>query len=518
MPFDEILEAGKPRLISGMSSDTYLPFFNLQGKQGGCVLAVGWTGQWMAEFTQETQRGVRVRSGMAKTRFRLHPGERLRTPRIVMMPWTGDEMIHGHNQFRRLMLNHYVPRRDGKPAEPPIGHPTTTHMVSTGILPSEKNQLPILEKAATLGVELFWMDAYWQPQPWGETLGEWDPRPEDFPDGMRPLSDAAHRLGMKYVQWFLPPAVSASSKLAKEHPDFIHGGAKGGLWKFDEPEAREFMTQYISERIKKWGIDIYREDGSGMPPEESSDDRQGVRQMKYVEGWYRFWSDLIERNPGLTIDNCAGGGNRIDLETCSRAYVLWRTDFEDVQQYAGGQVNWSNMGRTEQVLTGGLSLYFPFHSGVVFDLNPYGFRSSMSAGMVLHRDIQSQDFNTDLCRQGIAEFKEIRPLFQGDLYPLLNLSSRQEDWYAYQLDRPDMGEGCAFFFRRPRSKILMCDITLYNIDLQATYDVSITGETYEHGPWRKMSGRELMKPEVRIDRKATSALIRYRLASGKGQP
>jgi alpha-galactosidase len=35
---------------------------------------------------------------------------------------------------------------------------------------------------------------------------------------------------------------------------------------------------------------------------------------------------LLAANPGLFIDNCASGGQRIDLETCARSIPLWRTD------------------------------------------------------------------------------------------------------------------------------------------------------------------------------------------------
>jgi alpha-galactosidase len=510
LPHDELLPAGKTKAINGVySSSEYLPFFNIQGKDGGWVLAVGWTGTWIAEFTKQPD-GVHVRSGMAKTHFRLKSGERVRTPRMVLLRWNGDEMIHGHNEFRRLMLKHYVQWRDGRPAMPLVSHPTTTNMVATGIMPNIENQSRIIEKAAKLGVEQYWMDAYWMPQPWYENWGIWDPRPEDFPDGLRPLADAAHRKGMKFSLWFVSPWVSSASTLARTHPEFIDGGANGGWWKMGDPVAREFMTNHISERIKKWDVDIYREDGGySLPAGEQAEDRVGVAEMKYLEGWYKFWSDLMDRNPGLLIDNCCGGGKRIDLETCSRSYVLWRTDDSDVQRYEEGQSGWANLGRNEQVMTAGLSLYFPMHSGVAFDMNPYGIRSAMTGGVVIHGDIERKGFPTQLCRQGIAETKELRPLFLGDIYPLLHLTSSQKDWYAFQLDRPDLKEGCVLVFRRPESKIIMCELNLYRIDPEAIYNVSITGETYRQGPWKRMSGSELMNRNVTIAEKPGSVLLRY---------
>ena len=71
----------------------------------------------------------------------------------------------------------------------------------------------------------------------------------------------------------------------------------------------------------------------------------------------------------------------------------------------------------------GLSLYYPLHTGPVWDMRPYSFRSAMSPGIVIYTDTESPDFSTQLARQGIAELKMLRPLFLGDLYPLLPLTT-----------------------------------------------------------------------------------------------
>src|SRR5581483_1583685 len=68
------------------SSKNTLPFFNLQTTGHGFIGAVGWTGNWKADFTYSADsRTMRIRAGMLRTRFLLHPGEQVRTPRIVLM-------------------------------------------------------------------------------------------------------------------------------------------------------------------------------------------------------------------------------------------------------------------------------------------------------------------------------------------------------------------------------------------------------------------------------------------------
>ncbi|MFH1923791.1 MAG: alpha-galactosidase, partial [Planctomycetota bacterium] len=521
LPHDEPLQKGTLRQFAATSSNTTcLPFFNLKGPEGGWILAVGWTGRWKAEFLHEPAGPVVVRAGMQSTRFRLRPGEKVRTPRMVMLRYTGDRMIDGHNAFRRLMLAHYVPQEGGKPAIPPVAANNVAGLWLRKArtkkpleLLNEAGELALIPRAAAMGCEAYWMDAYWFPQPWyNGNIGNWHPRKDDFPRGLRPLADAAHQHGLKMILWFAPLHVNPGTQWANDYPQFIHsaGGNQGGLWKLGDPEARETLVRWLSERRREWDFDVYREDfGTGIPPEEGPD-RIGIAEMKHIEGFYWFWSELKRRNPGLLIDNCAGGGRRIDIETARLAYCLWRSDFNDVGEGMKDQAHWPMMGRADQVMVSGLSLYYPLNTGPVWDMRPYNFRSAMSPGIVLYTDLESEEFSADSARKGIAELKQLRPYFLGDFYPLLPLSTSQQDWYAYQLDRGDLGEGCVLVFRRPESPEAAQKVRLERIDPNAEYSVSITGETYDLAPATKISGSALEELEVRIDTQPGSTLIRYK--------
>src|SRR4051812_6413473 len=65
-------------------SQAYLPYFNLQHAGGGVVGAIGWTGQWALAVTREENR-VRLRAGQQLTHLKLHPGESIRTPSILLV-------------------------------------------------------------------------------------------------------------------------------------------------------------------------------------------------------------------------------------------------------------------------------------------------------------------------------------------------------------------------------------------------------------------------------------------------
>ena len=68
-------------------------------------------------------------SGPARelTRFKLHPGEEVRTPLVAVQFWRGD-WLRAQNIWRRWMLAHNVPRPGGK--LPPANWPRAAHTSS----------------------------------------------------------------------------------------------------------------------------------------------------------------------------------------------------------------------------------------------------------------------------------------------------------------------------------------------------------------------------------------------------
>ena len=77
------------RPSGGRSSSGVLPFFNLVTDEGGVVVAIGWSGQWRAEFGCDAGGEVVLRAGLDRTRFRLEAGEKVRGPQVVLLFWEG---------------------------------------------------------------------------------------------------------------------------------------------------------------------------------------------------------------------------------------------------------------------------------------------------------------------------------------------------------------------------------------------------------------------------------------------
>ncbi|MGC1296849.1 MAG: hypothetical protein WA869_17605, partial [Alloacidobacterium sp.] len=91
-----------------------IPFFDIQMAGRGVIGAIGWPGAWAISMSRPTEAAIVVRAGMEKTHLSLHPGEEIRTPQILLLPWEGDD-IDAHNILRRHVLKYHMPQYEGKP-------------------------------------------------------------------------------------------------------------------------------------------------------------------------------------------------------------------------------------------------------------------------------------------------------------------------------------------------------------------------------------------------------------------
>ncbi|MEW6750313.1 MAG: glycoside hydrolase family 36 protein [Candidatus Latescibacterota bacterium] len=522
----------------GRSSNGVLPFMDLQDPDGGTVIAVGWSGQWSACFTRD-EKEVRVRAGMERTRLRLRPGERIRTPRILLLPWEGPHEVEGTNALRRLLLAHYLPRRaGGELAWPPVAQCLQFHYYVTGEA-GEHLEMRALPRAAQLGIDAYWVDACWYGRSpnWWEAVGTWTPYEGRFPRGLRPIAEAAHAAGMKFVLWFEPERVRPGTDIDVEHPEFLlrlREDPSNSLFDLGNPAARQWLTDLLSARICEYGIDVYRQDFNfdPLPYWRAADEpeRQGIHEIGHVLGLYRMWDELRARHPHLTIDNCASGGRRIDLETVSRALPLWASDFPDI----GGVSCGPRLHIGSQCINAGLARWTPFLGSGVWNFSPYSVRSAGIGGWTFGVHLEEGDFPADdapewippaqvagrgvgllsdgfpmeLASGAVQEHKAIRPFFTGDFYPLVPITVDDHDWCAWQFHRRDLEAGIALFFRRHRSPFPCIRVGLEGVDAEGWYELTFS-QGYTPGPPRRVRGRDLAALDVEIPQMPGSVLVRY---------
>lgn len=516
-PVDEKLEIGKPVYmtpVGGRSSDnTAFPFFNLEmPNHQGVMIAVGWTGKWYANLAQTDQKSVELKSGMEKLKLTLFPKEEIRTPKICLLFWKGEDRMTGHNQFRQFVLVHHTRQINGMHTELPFSTflaregppPCNEHTCST-----ESFSKAMINRHKQFGIvpDVFWLDAGWYAcnGSW-PNVGNWSPNTENFPNGFKPVTDAAHQVGAKFLLWFEPERVTRGTLFASQDPEWLIKlpGNSNFLFNLGNEMARIWLTDYISDFLKKEGIDCYRQDFNfdPMPYWEANDkpDRSGISEIRHIEGLYAFWDTLLERFPNLLIDNCASGGRRIDLETISRSSPLWRTDYQ-YGEPDGAQCH-----------TYGLNFYLPLHGTGNFTISPYHFRSDMSASMVINWDINSREHSQSELQKYFSEFKILRPYYYSDYYPLTSKDQMTSDnvWLAYQQNRTENGDGIIMAFRRKTCAYESVIVKLRGIDPKLSYELTdedTQTKTVVSGE-RLISGYELTQKN-----KPGSLLIWYKKSS-----
>jgi len=434
----------------------------------------------------------------------LHPGEKIRTPRILILPWKGDRLV-AHNRFRRLMLFEYVPQQNGRPLPVPIALQCFDRYVSK--LPdwgTEAMQLRVAKAAYNAGCDAHWLDAAWFEGGFPNGVGNWFCPPQRFPNGLKPISEACHQLGLKFIVWFEPERVATGTQIAREHPEFVFGGEKGGLFKLGDPAARRWLADLLSRRITEFGIDIYRNDFNIDPlsfwRQADAPDRQGFTEIRYVEGHYQLWDELLAGHPGISIDNCASGGRRIDLETCRRSVPLWHSD----TCCSPGHADWN------QIHIFGLSHYVPLFGACAWTPEAYELRSAATAGVICQFPVLDEKFSFESARAALSEVKENQKYWYGDFYPLSECVPGPGALIAWQLHRSDLNAGIVLAFRHRECPYPVLQAGLHGLNPQTTYLV----DYFEEGrpdQQRTLTGRQLMTTfELRMSKRGTSLLVRYK--------
>lgn len=504
--FTSTLEAGKSYRMAPTggrpSSISAFPWFDVEFAGRGFLATVGWTGQWAASFDRSVKGPTTLRAGMELTHLVLHPGERIRTPRILLLPFDGDR-TRAHNQIRRLVLHHYMPHPNGRVPRMPLAIQTFDRYFSRPGWATESGQIAYARAAKDLGMDSVWLDAAWFPRAFPTGVGTWSTDPKLFPNGLRPVADECHKLGLKFILWFEPERVAADTEISNEHPEFVFGGAGGGLFRLDNPAARRWLTDLLVKRVREWDLDVYRNDFNMDPlpswRENDTPDRQGITEIRYVEGLYAMWDEIRASKPGIFIDNCSSGGRRLDLEMMMRSVPLWRSD----TGCSPGHPEWNQM---QSVTVGS---YIPLFTIGLWSAEPYEARSTATCGAPCEWSYLDGNFNKRLTAATVHEIDELRPYWYGDMYAIASGGPETDRFAAFQLHRPDLNAGVVLAFRRKDCDLVGIIAGLRGLKPSTNYRVELIPDSRKTTVITR-TGRELMAGlELRIAGKPGSLLARY---------
>jgi alpha-galactosidase len=491
---------GRADRRGGNSSVESLPFFNIETGNQGTIVGIGWTGPWVAWFARSPNGSAGVCAGIERLQVLLHPGEEIRSPRVALLFWQGDR-LRAQNLWRRFVFAYYSPRPGGKSFTGMIADANWGSWMNADTHIAEINYWADHD----LPMECYWVDAGWTDMSlgWEAHQSHQTPNPSLFPRGMRPLADAAHRRGQNFLLWMVPQSANPAVGIGKQHPEWLgkplsskeYGNMVFYGLDHGSPRINQHMIDHFSKVVRDFGVDIFREDGGNLWPEDNVPNRLGMAQVKYIQGFYDFWDGLLKNHPDLLIDNCAEGGRKIDLETIRRSIVFWRSD----SQASGDFDAVSNQG-----FNYGLLPWVPLCGAPapMKKLNAYDFRSAYCPALLICWPMANvanlkdrwAAVDVDRLRKLLREYLAIRPYLFGDFYPLTPYSIEHQNWLAWQYDCPERGGGIVQAFRREKCPETALRVALQGLDPKALY----TLRNLDAAGAKDVPGRELLDHGVTI--------------------
>ncbi|HEY0758079.1 MAG TPA: alpha-galactosidase [Acidisarcina sp.] len=393
--------------------------------------ALAWSGSWRISVEQDQLQQVRVTGGFNAFDFgyRLMPGGRLETP-VFYGGYTREGFGGASRLLHRFELGKILPQSPHPKPRPVIYN----SWEATEFNVNEAGQEALAEKAASIGVERFVMDDGW----FGERdndhagLGDWQVNSAKFPNGLAPLIQKVHSLGMDFGLWVEPEMVNPDSNLYRAHPDWVLNfpgrprteGRNQLVLNLARPDVREYVFNFLDKILKENDIAFLKWDYNrnwsepGWDAVAPEDEKQVY--VKYVENLYSILRQLRAAHPGVEIESCSGGGGRVDLGILRYTDEVWPSDNTDPFDRLTLQDGFT-YAYTPGVMMAWVTDSPNGFAGRTTSLD-YRFLSSMQGGLGVGANLlkwQPEDFAT--ATRMITAYKQVRETVQhGSLYRLIS--------------------------------------------------------------------------------------------------
>ena len=326
----------------GRSTERSLPLVTLASEHGTLIAGLMWSGAWRMDLVGKPGSRIELTAWLQTTTASVTPARPVSLPHAIIGLVEGDEAQVAPALHRFIVSA----LRGGRPLEPLV---TFNTWFSTGTLIDEASIAASMHDAAAAGAELFELDAGWYEGA-GEQhafdfhsgLGTWRVDGRKFPNGLRPLADLAHGLGLRFGIWVEPervdlrtvgqPGMAREAWLMRENgrydPAQPNDDARTAMIDLGNAEARQWVLEKLSQLITDSGADHLKWDNNAWVnntrPLQGGGTGDG--NFRHVTGLYQVLAELKARFPSLLIENCSGGGNRIDLGMLRYTDAGWMDD------------------------------------------------------------------------------------------------------------------------------------------------------------------------------------------------
>ncbi|RFU87269.1 alpha-galactosidase [Streptomyces triticagri] len=387
------------------------------GEVWSTVLA--WSGSWRITAVRDAGGGPFTITGGAGhdgLTWRLRPGETHRTPVFAGMFSRGGFGATSRG-WHAYIAGHVLPVPDE------LRPVVYNSWEATGWDVTLEGQRALAERAAGLGVELFVVDDGWFRGRDSDRagLGDWQPDPVHFPQGLDPLVKEVRGHGMRFGLWVEPEMTNPDSDLCREHPDWVlHMPHRRRtelrhqlVLDFARAEVSDWAFGWLDRLVATYGIDFLKWD-MNRPFTEAGrpGDRDAERLWtEHTRGVYSVLDRLRRAHPELRVEGCAGGGGRADLGMLGRTDQTWISDNTDAGDRIAIQHGYSQIHPARTMSAWATDSPNP-HTRRTAPL-AYRFHIAMAGALGIGGDLSRwSEAELAEARELVALYKEIRPVVQ----------------------------------------------------------------------------------------------------------
>jgi len=212
--------------------------------------------------------------------------------------------------------------------------------------PTTQRLLPLIDAAAEVGAEYFCIDSGWYAdvaESWWDTVGAWKPSASRFPDGIGEVLDHIRAAGMVPGLWLEPEVVGVHSPVVMQLPPeafFQRDGrlvTEHGRHHLDlrHPAAVKHLDEVVDFLVGDLGVGYLKLDYNIeiAPGPNSGGLSPGAGLLEANRAQLDWLDAVLDRHPGLVLENCSSGGMRIDYALLSRFQLQSTSDQQDPLRY-----------------------------------------------------------------------------------------------------------------------------------------------------------------------------------------
>ena len=317
----------------GRCSEETIPWFAVKGASEELFATLLWSGPWSFR-AERTDASLALTFGLATMTTTIRGATD--APHVLI------GVVRGGRAQASSALRTYVldGLRSGRALAPLVTYNT---WYARGVRVDDESVRGDILRSAALGAELFVLDAGWYVGADGggmfefdTGLGTWQVDPARFPNGLRPLRDYAHGLGVAFGLWVEPervnldtvgrPGLADEAWLAKAGASY--GAQQTALVCLGTAAAQRWLLAELTTLIDEVRPDYLKWDNNFWVNCNRSGHDHGEADGSFaqVNGLYTMLSALRSRYPDMLIENVSGGGNRLDLGMLRYTDVAWMDD------------------------------------------------------------------------------------------------------------------------------------------------------------------------------------------------